>query len=87
MEVYLVKIKKWLRNKWFRRVGFVMVGALLGFAYYYFIGCAGSTCPITSNPYVSTGYGSLLGMVLASGIGGASSTSGTAGGKPTQDAG
>ena len=72
------ELKKWLKNKWFRRVSLVIIGALLGFAYYYFIGCAHGTCPITSNPYVSTGYGSLLGLALASGI---------SGGKQTRDAG
>jgi hypothetical protein len=48
-------------------MGFVLMGALLGFAYYYFIGCAGGTCPITSNPYTSVGYGSLIGLVLSIG--------------------
>lgn len=60
-------IKKMFKNKWFRRVGFVLIGAILGFAYYYFIGCASGTCPLTSNPYTSTGYGSLIGLVLSIG--------------------
>lgn len=60
-------IKRWFKNKWFRRVGFVLIGAFLGFAYYYFIGCTGGTCPITSNPYTSVGYGSLIGFVLSIG--------------------
>ena len=37
----------------------------MGFAYYYFVGCASGTCPITSNPYVSTAYGALVGLLLA----------------------
>jgi hypothetical protein len=74
MEVYMEKIKNWLKNKWFRRVSVVILGTLLGFAYYYFIGCTGGTCPITSNPYISTGYGSLLGLVLASGVSGGKQT-------------
>jgi hypothetical protein len=44
-----------------------ILGAAAGFAYYHFIGCASGTCPITSNPYISTGYGAVLGLVLASG--------------------
>ena len=75
------KLKTWFGNRWFRRAAFVILGALLGFAYYYFIGCASGTCPITSNPYISTGYGSLLGLALSSGTGG------TASGKQTRDAG
>lgn len=60
-------IKKWFKNKWFRRVSFVLIGAFLGFAYYYFIGCTSGTCPLTSNPYNSIGYGSLIGLVLSTG--------------------
>lgn len=43
----------------------VAVGALLGYAYYYFIGCNTGSCPITSNPYTTTGYGALLGLIWA----------------------
>ena len=42
----------------------VIVGGGLGFAYYYFIGCYSGTCPIQSNPYVATLYGSALGFVI-----------------------
>jgi hypothetical protein len=45
-------------------IGFSMLGALAGFAYYYFVGCRTGTCPITSNPYISTGYGFMMGTVL-----------------------
>jgi hypothetical protein len=45
----------------------VLLGAAGGYAYYHFIGCATGTCPISSNPYISTGYGALLGLVLAGG--------------------
>jgi hypothetical protein len=38
-------------------------GASLGFAYYYFIGCQGGSCPITSNPVISSLYGLMVGMV------------------------
>jgi len=44
---------------------FTAGGAAMGFAYYYFVGCASGTCPITSNPYVSTAYGALVGLLLA----------------------
>ena len=48
-------------------VAAVLIGAAGGYAYYHFVGCSTGTCPITSNPYISTGYGALLGLVLASG--------------------
>jgi hypothetical protein len=49
---------------WLKLGVFAVLGALGGFAYYAFIGCANGTCPITSNPYISTGYGALIGAVL-----------------------
>ncbi|MCX7798470.1 MAG: DUF6132 family protein [Melioribacter sp.] len=49
-----VKIKKSLS---------ILVGALLGYIYYYFIGCYSGTCPISSNPYVATLYGALIGLI------------------------
>jgi len=58
-------IKKWFSNRWFRRGIFVLTGALVGFAYYHFIGCVSGTCPITSNPYSSIAYGSILGLILS----------------------
>ncbi len=45
----------------------VLLGAAGGYAYYHFIGCSTGTCPITSSPYISTGYGALLGLLLAGG--------------------
>ncbi|MFN3638129.1 MAG: DUF6132 family protein [Chloroherpetonaceae bacterium] len=49
---------------WLKLGVFLALGALGGFAYYYFIGCTSGTCAITSNPYISTGYGALIGAVL-----------------------
>lgn len=42
----------------------IVLGALGGYAYYYFIGCASGSCPISSNPWVSTAYGMLIGGVM-----------------------
>jgi LytS/YehU family sensor histidine kinase len=41
-----------------------LVGAVAGFSYYYFVGCANGTCAISSNPINSTLYGLLMGAVL-----------------------
>jgi hypothetical protein len=43
-----------------------VVGALGGYAYYYFVGCANGTCAITSNPLNMTVYGILMGGLLFS---------------------
>lgn len=41
-----------------------IVGALAGWAYWYWVGCYNGTCAITSKPLNSTLYGSLLGTLL-----------------------
>ena len=40
------------------------VGALAGFLYWYFVGCASGNCAIASNPYISSLYGGVLGYLL-----------------------
>ena len=42
----------------------ILVGAIAGYAYYYFIGCASGTCAITSRPLNSTLYGAMMGGLL-----------------------
>jgi hypothetical protein len=49
---------------WLKLGAFTLLGALGGFAYYTFIGCVSGTCPIASSPYISTGYGALIGATL-----------------------
>lgn len=42
----------------------VIIGGVLGYAYYYFIGC-NNGCAITGDPYISSIYGALVGLVVA----------------------
>jgi hypothetical protein len=43
----------------------VLVGAVAGFAYYRYIGCSSGACPLTSNPYISTIYGAVMGAIFS----------------------
>lgn len=48
-----------------KRILPVVAGAVLGYAYYHFIGCRTNTCPITSNPFITTIYGAFAGLIFA----------------------
>lgn len=39
----------------------IFLGAIAGYLYYHYIGCASGNCAITSKPMNSTLYGGLLG--------------------------
>jgi hypothetical protein len=47
----------------------LVIGAVLGggagFAFYRFVGCSSGACPLTSNPWISTLYGTSVGVLLA----------------------
>ena len=59
-----------LPNKWISKYRLEIVGiaggAIAGFAYHHYVGCSSGSCPITSNPYISTGYGAVMGGLLLS---------------------
>lgn len=42
---------------------FIIVGAILGFTYYYFFGCE-SGCSLKSSPTITTLYGAGIGLVI-----------------------
>jgi len=42
----------------------LLVGILGGYFYYAEIGCVSGTCAITSNPYMSMGWGGAMGYLL-----------------------
>jgi hypothetical protein len=46
----------------------VVVGGLLGYGAYRFIGCSTGTCPLTANPWISTILGMVFGGLLAKSV-------------------
>jgi hypothetical protein len=42
----------------------IAAGGLIGFAWYKFVGCRTGACPLTSNPWISTIYGAVLGSLF-----------------------
>jgi hypothetical protein len=54
-----------MRKKMIKIIAGILIGGLLGFAYYKFVGCASGACPLTSNPWISTLYGALMGALIA----------------------
>ena len=47
----------------------IIIGAVagggLGFAYYKFVGCSTGSCPLTSDPIISSLYGMVVGALVA----------------------
>ena len=42
----------------------IVLGAIGGYLYYYFVGCASGTCAITLKPLNSSLYGAVIGGLL-----------------------
>ena len=59
-----MQISEWLKKVNIFKLSLgVVIGGLIGFAYYFFIGCKSGTCAITSSPVISTLYGIVLGLL------------------------
>ena len=43
----------------------ITFGAIAGYMYWHFIGCANGTCMITSKPLNSSLYGALMGFLIS----------------------
>lgn len=44
-----------------------IVGAVIGFALYKFVGCRTGACPLTANPFVAMAIWGAIGVMLALG--------------------
>ena len=58
-------MKKFIMNHKLYLIGGV-IGAVLGYVYYVFIGCNSGSCPITSSPIMSVIWGAVMGGLLLS---------------------
>ena len=56
-------MNEFLKKHYLKIIG-ALVGGISGFLYYFCVGCASGTCPISSNPYISVIYGGVLGYLL-----------------------
>lgn len=51
-------------RRWLFAVVSAALGAALAGAYAYFIGCRTGSCPLTSNVWTASLYGSVIGLVV-----------------------
>jgi hypothetical protein len=42
----------------------ILIGGIIGFAVGYFGKCSSGACPLTSNPFISTLIGALIGFMI-----------------------
>lgn len=56
-------MKQWiLKNKF--SITLTFIGAIIGYSYWYFVGCESGTCAITSVWYRTTIYGAIMGWLV-----------------------
>ena len=65
MLIYLFNMKGLIKKYRIMILG-VIVGILVGFLYWHFIGCSSGTCPLTSSPIKSTFFGAVIGGLMFS---------------------
>jgi len=49
---------------WIKTFAGIFIGAVLGWGYYYLIGCRSGNCAITGDPVNSSIFGGVLGLIL-----------------------
>lgn len=62
----MIAIEGYMKER--KRMIYTIMGAIgggvAGYLYYRIIGCNSGACPITSNPYISVIWGSLMGYLI-----------------------
>lgn len=51
-------------KKYLKPVLYAAIGGVLGYSYYFFVGCTGN-CPLSSRWYITTIYGLIAGVLMA----------------------
>ena len=54
-----------MKSKLLKTSLWIAGGAGLGLSYYLFVGCNSGGCAITSDPWISSGYGALVGLLMS----------------------
>ncbi|MDP3981584.1 MAG: DUF6132 family protein [Chlamydiota bacterium] len=44
-----------------------VIGGLIGFALYRYVGCQSGQCPLTANPYIAVILWAVIGIMIATG--------------------
>jgi hypothetical protein len=57
-------MKRWIIKKKLPII-LTFIGAILGYSYWYFVGCSSGSCGITSVWWRSTLYGAFMGFLLS----------------------
>jgi hypothetical protein len=50
--------------RFWKPVSGLVIGGVLGYLYYHFVGCTSGSCGITSNPISSIVFGGVLGLFV-----------------------
>lgn len=57
-----------LKSNKYKKIYFIiasmLIGGVLGYAYFYFIGCSTGSCSLRANPYYNILLGALLGWLI-----------------------
>ena len=62
--INLLKMKDWILNHK-KNFLLLLIGAIAGYCYWYFVGCASGSCAITSVWYRTTIYGAVMGWLVS----------------------
>jgi Family of unknown function (DUF6132) len=54
-----------MKSKLLKTSLWIAGGAGLGLSYYLFVGCNSGGCAITSDPWISSGYGAIVGLLMS----------------------